>query len=120
MKKQTKQNKTKQNKNKTKQNKTKQKQKQEQTQNKTKQKQNKNKTKTKTKQKQKQNKTKQNKTNDRCSEECDARRSESNAARTTYYALQRNRYRLHGQNNKATNCCFTGNTNTKKRKKIPA
>ena len=75
------------------------------------------------------------KTNDRCSEECDARRSErkGNAARGTPYVLTRNRYLLHGHNNtkkitavvrtkqhEEDNCCFTDENNTKKRKKIPA
>ena len=45
---------------------------------------------------------------DRCYEECDTRRSERKAARRTTYVLKRNRYLMHGQ------------SNTNKRKKIPA
>ena len=78
-------------------------------------------------------KIKQSKTNDRCSEECDARISErkgkerkGKASRGTPYVLKRNRYVLHGQNNtkkitavartkhEEDNCCFKDKNNTKK------
>ena len=79
---------------------------------------------------------KKSNTNDRYSEEFNARISESKAkaaiARGTPYVLKRNRYLLHGQNNaeitavartkphEEGNCCVRDKNNTNKSNKIPA
>ena len=74
----------------------------------------------KKKKKKKRIKVKQIKTSDRCSEECDAKRSERKGkaaiARGTPYVLKRNRYLLHGQNNKKIAAVLRGKKHTKKRK----